>query len=108
MSYGIEILFFALGALSVLGIQLLMALNLKYGFEWKTMALGCVSVFLGGFTLAWSASSLIEGENQAAGLGLILFGLPALMSGLMARKFLQKPGDLKKACAQRPDSENPI
>lgn len=37
--------------------------------------LSVASVLWGGFTLAWVASSLIEGEVQAAGMGLLVFGI---------------------------------
>ncbi|RJE47283.1 dehalogenase [Dehalobacter sp. MCB1] len=33
-----------------------------------------ISVLWGGFTLAWIVSSIGEGEMQAAGMGLLIFG----------------------------------
>lgn len=39
------------------------------------------------FTLAWTISSVIEGENQAAGMGLLIFGgLSLIIFGLTKRK----------------------
>jgi len=40
-----------------------------------------ISVLWGSFTIAWIASSLAEGEAQAAGMGLLLFG--AILFGLI-------------------------
>jgi hypothetical protein len=39
------------------------------------------------FTLAWTISSIIEGESQAAGMGLLIFGgLSLIIFGLTQRK----------------------
>ena len=46
------------------------------------------------FTIAWTASSFYEGEAQAARVGTILFGGPAiLIFGLTRRKIIK---DLRK------------
>ena len=36
--------------------------------------LTAISVLWGAFTLAWIVSSIAEGEMQAAGMGLLIFG----------------------------------
>ena len=33
-----------------------------------------ISILWGAFTLAWAVSSIAEGEMQAAGMGLLIFG----------------------------------
>lgn len=38
-----------------------------------------VSVLWGGFTLAWAASSIAEGEMRAAGMGLFVFGIALIV-----------------------------
>lgn len=40
-----------------------------------------ISVLWGSFTIAWIVSSLAEGEAQAAGMGLLIFG--AILFGLI-------------------------
>ncbi|MCM1566758.1 MAG: dehalogenase [Dehalobacter sp. 4CP] len=40
-----------------------------------------ISVLWGAFTLAWIVSSIAEGEMQAAGMGLLIFG--AILLGLI-------------------------
>ena len=40
-----------------------------------TWILTISSVLWGGFTLAWVGSSIAEGEIQAAGMGLLIFGI---------------------------------
>ncbi len=44
-------------------------------------ALTTISVIWGAFTLAWIVSSIAEGEMQAAGMGLLIFG--AILLGLI-------------------------
>lgn len=34
-----------------------------------------ISVLWAGFTLAWMASSIMEGEIRAAGMGILVFGI---------------------------------
>lgn len=54
--------------------------------NWLSM-LGIVfSFMLLFFTLAWFLSSLVEGEPQAAGMGLLIFGVLALIVMLLTRK----------------------
>lgn len=83
---GIEILFFVLGALSVLMIGGLVLLKRRFGFDWKGAVLGGLGVFLILFTIAWSVSSILEGEPQAANMGILVFGAPVLVIfGIMRR-----------------------
>ena len=89
---GIEMLFFFLGVLSTLLVIGLVQLNKKYGFQWHTWLVSGTASFLIVFTIAWSVSSVLEGEPQAANMGLLVFGLPALILFGVARKLLNKPG----------------
>lgn len=83
---GIEILFFVLGALSVLLICGLVYLRQKYALDWKGLTLGGLGAFLIVFTVAWSVASVLEGEPQAANMGVLVFGTPVLVIfGLMRR-----------------------
>ncbi len=38
-----------------------------------------ITIILAYFTIAWSVSSVWEGEIQAAGMGLLVFGFPTLI-----------------------------
>jgi hypothetical protein len=38
-----------------------------------------------GFTLAWMASSIMEGEIRAAGMGLLVFGILLIILVVIAR-----------------------
>jgi len=49
------------------------------------------------FALAWAISSIIEGENQAAGMGLLIFGgLSLIIFGLTQRKITRDIRGKKK------------
>ena len=85
---GIEILFFCLGVLTTLSVGALIYLNRAYHFDWKSWALSGTGVFLLIFCVAWSASSVLEGEPQAAALGLVFFGCPAMVFFLLTRRLV--------------------
>jgi len=48
------------------------------------------TAFFAFFAFMWSISSIVEGENQAAGMGLIFFGGAALISFALTRRTLIK------------------
>jgi len=87
---GIEMLFFALGALSVLLMGGLVYLQWKYALDWKALTLGSFAVFLVLFCFAWSMASVLEGEPQAANMGLLVFGSPVLVIFGLMRRMVQK------------------
>jgi len=76
---GTELLFFFLGMLTFAGILGIYLLKTRLGAHWQSLALAGTSLFLGIFTLAWSVTSILENEHQAANMGLLFFGLPALL-----------------------------
>jgi hypothetical protein len=90
---GIEILFFALGALSVLFCWGLVHARKKYGLKCPVMILGGCGAFLLLFCIAWSASSILEGEPQAANLGLLVFGTPVLLIFGTMRRMIRKSAE---------------
>lgn len=90
---GIEILFFVLGALSVLLIGGLVYLKSKFALDWKGMTLGGLGVFLILFCIAWSVASVLEGEPQAANMGVLIFGSPVLVIFGIMRRMLKKQVD---------------
>ena len=85
---GIESLFFWLGVLTTLSVGALFYLNRAYRFDWKSWSLCGMGVFLLIFCVAWSASSVLEGEPQAAALGLVFFGCPAVVFFLLAMRLV--------------------
>ena len=88
---GIEVLFFLLGFLTCLFIFIFIRLYTKYQMDWKVWSLVGLGAFFMLFCLAWSISSILEGEPRAASMGMVVFGLPALiLFGLTRRMLLQK------------------
>ncbi|GLO64006.1 hypothetical protein MACH09_45140 [Vibrio sp. MACH09] len=76
---GIEVLFYVLGALSVIG---------GYGiyrfwrfYQAKVSSLVLLALGLGTilFAIAWSVSSVLEGEPQAGSMGIVVILLPGLV-----------------------------
>jgi CDP-diglyceride synthetase len=86
-----EVLFFMTGALAVLAIWLSIYFNNRSSFSWYTWG----TAFIGGLLLltaiGWAGSSIIEGEHQAANMGLLIFGVPALVFlGLTGRSISRR------------------
>jgi len=88
---GIEMLFYTLGVLSTLLVIVLIQLKKKYRLQWYTWFTSATAVFLSVFAIAWSVSSVLEGEVQAANMGLLFFGLPALILFGVTKKMLNVP-----------------
>ena len=76
---GTELLFFALGALTVLFTGGLVYMKKKRNLIWQAMGLAGLGACLILFCIAWSVSSVLEGEPQAANMGLLVFGSPVLV-----------------------------
>ncbi len=57
--------------------------------NWKLWSMASFGAFLMLFCIAWSVSSVLEGEPRAASMGMVVFGLPALiLFGLVRRMLL--------------------
>lgn len=87
---GIEILFFMLGLLTTLSVVGLVYYHKQLKFKaatWATLGLGICLLL---FCIAWSCSSVLEGEPRAASMGLVIFGIPALILLLLGRKLAIK------------------
>ena len=83
---GNEILFFLTGAWAVGFVWLLVWSNRRRSFSWYSWVLAVAGGFMTVFSLQWAVSSILEGEPQAANMGLLLFGVPALvLLGITAR-----------------------
>ncbi|MFQ5721621.1 MAG: dehalogenase [Candidatus Aminicenantales bacterium] len=56
-----------------------------------------VTAIFAFFAVAWATSSIIEGESQAAGMGLLIFGgLSLIIFGLTQRKIAGDIRGMKK------------
>jgi hypothetical protein len=84
-----SLLWFVLGAFLVFTTWILKTwisknkINMSF-LSWSGII---ISTILGFFTIAWIVSSIIEGENRAAGMGLLIFGgMTFIAIGLTQRK----------------------
>lgn len=89
---GIELLFFFLGVFTTLGIFGMVYLRRERHADRQCLILSGVALFLFIFGVAWSVSSILEHEHQAANMGLLFFGLPAVLLMGMAWKKLPEKG----------------
>jgi len=87
---GIEILFFTLGVITTLGIAAVVFYNRKFKFTagaWASIGIG---LFLFIFSIAWSASSILEGEPRASSMGMLVFGIPSIILLILGRRLVLK------------------
>jgi len=87
------VMWFCLGAVFVGILWSLFAWNKKRNikisiFGWGILLLTLFSLL---FTIAWSVSSFIEGEIQAAGAGLLFFGSVTLLLFAIAFRIIKNP-----------------
>ena len=87
-----DLMWFFLGACLILSLWALVTWNKKRrrrisisGWIWIIMTL---ITFL--FTIAWSFSSLYEGETKAAGMGLLVFGGLTLILFTIASRLIKR------------------
>lgn len=92
---GIEIMFYLLGILTALGVYIMIYYTKKYILKWFSWLLGVSAIIFSLFTIAWSWSSILEKEPQAAGMGLIVFGIPALILLFVTRRMVFKSEEKK-------------
>lgn len=76
---GIEVLFFCLGVLSTLTIGGLVWLRVNRQVAWHSLAVLCVGIFAAIAGIAWSVSSVLEGEPQAGSMGMMVIFLPGII-----------------------------
>ena len=76
---GSESLFYLLGALTLALVFGLIYMHKIYNFKWYATLLAALGIFQTVFTMAWWISSIQEGEPQAGNMGLLAFGVPALL-----------------------------
>lgn len=54
-----------------------------------------IAALLALFTIAWSITSIIEGETQAAGMGLLIFGILTFVAIALTRKRIIRDNRIK-------------
>jgi hypothetical protein len=87
---GIEILFFLLGVITTIGIATVVFYNRKFKFNagaWASIGIG---LFLFIFSIAWSFSSILEGEPRASSMGMLVFGMPSIILLILGRRLALK------------------
>jgi len=89
---GTELLFFVLGALTVLLCGGLVYMKKQRGLNWQAISLAGLAAFLVLFCIAWSVSSVLEGEPQAANMGVLVFGSPVLVIVGILNRMMKKSG----------------
>ncbi len=93
-----NLLWFILGACLIFIILILknwISKN-KIKLSWLSWVGIIASTIFAFFAIAWSVTSIIEGENQAAGMGLLIFGgLTFIVIGLTQKK-IKRDTRLKK------------
>ncbi len=75
------LMWFSLGSIFAIALWGLSAWNIKRDVKLSILGWGIslITLFSFLFTIAWSVSSFIEGEIQAAGAGLLFFGSMTLL-----------------------------
>lgn len=76
---GLEILFFILGFLTCFFMFGFLYLRKNNKLNWKVVSTTGLGALLLLFALAWSVSSVLEGEPRAASMGMVIFGIPSLL-----------------------------
>ena len=87
---GVEILFFSLGVITTLGVMTVFYYNKKLKFNAGAWSSICIGMFLLIFGIAWSISSVLEGEPRAASMGMIVFGIPSIILMILGRRLALK------------------
>ncbi|CAM3800978.1 hypothetical protein [Parendozoicomonas haliclonae] len=76
---GIEVLFFLLGVMTTLALGSLIWLKLSHGIKPGQLALFGIGLLVIIAGIAWSVSSVLEGEPQAGSMGMMVIILPGLV-----------------------------
>lgn len=95
---GIEILFFMLGVIFTLSVGGLYNINKRFKLSGLTWSLLGIGLFLFLFAVAWSASSVLEGEPRAASMGVVVFGIPSLLLITLGMRLVLKKNRDSHVC----------
>jgi ABC-type transport system involved in cytochrome c biogenesis permease subunit len=102
---GTEVLFYWLGIITTLLVLGLVWMQKKYNFKWYSNTLAGFGIFLLIFAIAWSVSSILEAEPQAANMGIVFFGLPALLCLGITYRLVATPPKAEAAKEEKTEDE---
>ena len=95
------LMWFCLGSLSTLALWGLVTWNGRQERKFSPLSwiMFLVTLLAFLFTSAWTVSSMVEHEPQAAGMGLLVFGFITLVlaaiTGRLLKRNAQRPSDLQ-------------
>ena len=101
---GSESLFYLLGVFTLALVFGLFYMHKIFNFKWYATVLAALGIFQTVFTIAWWISSIQEGEPQAGNMGLLAFGLPALLLFGITQRLISKRKTVIKV-AEEPEAE---
>ena len=101
---GSESLFYLLGVFTLALVFGLFYIHKIFNFKWYATVLAALGIFQTVFTIAWWISSIQEGEPQAGNMGLLAFGLPALLLFGITQRLISKRKTVVKV-AEEPEAE---
>ena len=84
------IFYMGLGALTLLAFQYANRFHKVLKFDWRAWTFSTISILLGALAVAWTYASFLEHENQAAWMGLILFGGLGIVFAFLTRQFTRR------------------
>lgn len=92
-----NMLAFILGASIILFVWGLVSWKSKtqIRLSWLSWLGIIIAALLALFTIAWSITSIIEGETQAAGMGLLIFGIFTFIAIALTRKRIIRDNRIK-------------
>jgi len=79
-----DLMWFLLGFVSAFVCMGIYHLIVRCKISWKSLVPAASGVSLLLFAVAWSVSSVLEKEPQAASMGMIVFGIPGIILMLIA------------------------
>jgi hypothetical protein len=90
---------FVLGASIILFVWGLVSWKskIKIKLSWLSWLGMILAALLALFTIAWLITSIIEGEIQAAGMGLLIFGILTFIAIALTRKRIIKDNRIKSS-----------
>jgi len=91
---GIEVLFFLLGVMSVISAQLIWRFKCTHQPAMSALILIATGAATIIFAVAWSVSSVLEGEPQAGSMGVVIIMLPGLIMTVLGWRLTVKRASL--------------
>jgi Na+-translocating ferredoxin:NAD+ oxidoreductase RnfG subunit len=80
-------IWYILGLLTTGSVIFLWELSKRYTLDWKAWVGFCCGTSLVLFSIAWGAGAVLEGVPRAGSMGIMLFGLPGIISITAALRY---------------------